>query len=263
MITARLLGAALLGVVAVAPGTARATDLAVVAPGATRSILKELVPAFEKASGDHVAVTFGTAGEVERRLTSREPFDVALITKTRLDTLEADGTIVKGSVVVIGRSPVALAVKQGAPKPDISTVEAFKQALLTARSVAYTDPASGGTSGIHMQAVLRRLGIADQLAAKTKLITGAAGAPPAVGEAVAHGEAELGLQPISELIGTAGIEIVGAIPPELQSADLTYGAGLPTDGRQPKAGAAFIRFLVEPAAVAVVKAKGMLPGNGP
>lgn len=245
------------------PGSGRATDLAVVAPGATRSLLKDMVPSFEKESGNHLTVTYGTAGDVERRLTSREPFDVALITKTRIEKLEADGTIVKGSVVVIGRSPIALAVKQGAPKPNIDSVEAVKQALLSAKSVAFSDPAQGATSGIHLSNELHRLGIADQMRSKLKLVAGPPGAPPAVGEAVARGEAELGLQPISELIGIPGIEVVGVLPAGLQTPDLTYAAGIPTDGKQPKAGEAFVRFLVSPAAVAVVKSKGMLPGNGP
>ena len=182
-----------------------------------RSVLQELTPAFEKASGHHLNITYGTAGEVERRLMEREPFDVGVATKPRIQTLEGDGTVVKGSVLVIGRSPIALAVKKGAPKPDIGSVEAFKQALLAAKSVAYTDLAAGGTSGIHMAGVFKRLGIADQLQPKLKAITGKPGAPPAVGEAVAHGEAELGLQPVSELMGTPGIDVVGIIPAELQT----------------------------------------------
>jgi len=241
---------------------AAAAEVAVLSAGAMRSVLQELAPAFEKASGHHLKITYGTAGEVERRLMEREPFDVGVATKPRIETLEADGTVVKGSVLVIGRSPIALAVRKGAPQPDIGSVEAFKQALLAAKSVAYTDPAAGGTSGIHMAGVFKRLGIADQLQPKLKPITGKPGAPPAVGEAVAHGEAELGLQPVSELMGTPGVDIVGIIPAELQTPDLTYAAGLVTDGKQRQAGTTFIEFLAGPSAAAVVKAKGLIPGDG-
>jgi molybdate transport system substrate-binding protein len=242
---------------------ARAADIAVIAPGATRSLMQELAPMFEKSSGQHLSLSYGTAGEVQRRLEAGEVFDVALLTKPRIETLQAAGTIVAGSVAVIGGSPIALAVRQGAAKPDIRSVEAFKHAVLTAKSVAYTDPASGGTSGIHMETVFRRLGIAEQVARKAKLVTGQPGAPPAVGEAIARGEAELGLQPVSELMGIRGIEIVGLIPADLQTPDLTYAAGLVTEGKQRQAGQALIGFLVGPTAAAVVKAKGMIPGNAP
>jgi molybdate transport system substrate-binding protein len=249
--------------VSICAGEASAADLKVIAPGATRSLVQELVPLYEKSSGHHISLSFGTAGEVQRRLEAGEVFDVALLTKPRIETLQAEGTIVAGSVAVIGRSPIALAVKQGATKPDISSVDAFKRAVLGAKSVAYTDPASGGTSGIHMETVWRKLGIAEQIAPKAKLVTGKPGAPPAVGEAVAHGEAELGLQPISELMGTPGIEIVGVIPADIQSPDLIYAAGLVTEGKQRHAGQELIGFLVGPSAAAVVKAKGMIAGNGP
>jgi molybdate transport system substrate-binding protein len=241
---------------------APAAEITVLSAGAMRSVVQELVAPFERASGDHVTITYGTAGEVDKRIAAHEVFDVAVATKPRLRTLETDGTIVAGSVVVIGRSPIALAVRQGAAKPDIGSVEAFKKALLAARSIAYTDPASGGTSGIHMAKVMHDLGIADEVQPKTKLVTGQPGAPPSVGEAVARGEAELGLQPISELANVPGIEIVGTIPEQLQTPDLTYAAGLPTSGNEPHAGAPFIKFLAGPSGEAIVKAKGLVLGDG-
>jgi molybdate transport system substrate-binding protein len=259
----RLLGlaAALLCIVALGP--AGAAEITVLSAGAIRSVLEALVPRFQKETGHHVVVAYGTAGEVERRLKEQEAVDVAIATKPRIQTLEGAGTIVAGSVGMIGRSPIALAVRQGAAKPDIGSVDAFKRALLAAKSVAYTDPASGGTSGIHIASVLRRLGIAEQLQPRTKLVTGRPGAPPAVGEAVAHGEAELGMQPISELIGTPGIEIVGLIPAELQTPDLTYAAGLATAAKDREAGMALIGFLIGPASADIVKSKGLIPGDGP
>lgn len=247
-------------VVLAAPGVA--ADLTVLSAGAMRSVLQALAPSFEGGAGRHLAVTYGTAGDVEKRLAAGEVFDVAIATKPRLDRLEAAGTIVRGSVAVIGRSPLALAVRHGAPKPDIGSVDAFKQAMLAAKSIAYTDPASGGTSGIHMAQVMRDLGIADAVKAKTVLVKGQAGAPPAVGEAVAHGDAEIGLQPISELANVPGIDIVGPIPAPLQTPDLTYAVGLPAKGDSRDAGDALIGLLTGPAGAAVVKAKGLVPADG-
>jgi len=240
-----------------------AAEVTVVSAGAMRSALQDLITPFEGGSGNHVTVTYGTAGDVQKRLEAGEVFDVAIATKPRLQKLESAGTIVAGSVVVVGRSPLALAVRVGAPKPDIGSVDAFKKAMLAAKSIAYTDPASGGTSGIHMAEVMRDLGIADQIKVKTKLITGKQpGAPPAVGEAIAKGEAEIGLQPISELVNVPGIDIVGPIPEPLQTPDLTYAAGLPNKGGERDASTALVKLLVGPAGQAVVKSKGLVPGDG-
>src|SRR6267154_479749 len=129
-VASRLFVFALILVAGVARGEARAADLKVIAPGATRSLMQELTPMFEHSSGQHLSLSYGTAGEVEKRLAAGEVFDVALLTRPRIETLQAAGTIVAGSVAVIGRSPIALAVKQGAAKPDISSVEAFKRAVL-------------------------------------------------------------------------------------------------------------------------------------
>jgi molybdate transport system substrate-binding protein len=243
-------------------GPALAGDITVLSAGAMRSVVQALAAPFEQASGNHLVFTFGTAGDVEKRLADGEVFDVAVATKPRLAKLEAAGTITTGSVVVVGRSPIALAVKQGAPKPDIGSVDAFKKTLLAAASIAYTDPASGGTSGIHMAQVIRDLGIADAVQAKFRPITGKPGAPPAVGEAIARGEAEIGLQPVSELPGVPGIDIVDVIPAALQTSDLTYAAGLPTKGGARDASSAFVKLLVSETGIAVVKAKGLIPGDG-
>ena len=256
--------AAVLGPLVVASGTsiAFADDVSVLSAGAMRSAVQEIAASFEKSSGDHVTLTFGTAGDVAKRITEGQVYDVAIATKPRLKELETAGKLVPGSIVVIGRSPIALAVRQGAAKPDIGTVEAVRKTLLAAGSIAYTDPASGGTSGIHMAQVLRDLGIADAVKAKTRLITGQPGAPPAVGEAVARGAAEIGLQPVSELTGVAGIEIVGILPDALQTPALTYAAGLGTASANKPSGAAFVKFLASDAGAQVVKSKGLVPGDG-
>ena len=151
-------------------------------------------------------------------------------------------------------------MKKGAPKPDISSVAAVKKALLEAKSVAYADPAAGATSGAFLAQAFEKLGIAAELKPKTRLIQGSPAQGPRVAEAVAHGEAEIGLQPISELMGVDGVEIVGPLPRELQSPDLVYVGGTPYVSEQPIAGKALIDFLAGPKAAAVYKAKGLQPG---
>jgi molybdate transport system substrate-binding protein len=248
-----------LGIGGIGGVPASATEITVLSAGAMRSVVQALAAPFESASGNHVALTFGTAGEVGKRVAARDVFDVAVATKVRLQILEATGTLVSGSIVVIGRSPIALAVRQGAAKPDISSVEAFEKAMLAASSIAYTDPASGGTSGIHLAQVLERLGLAAELTPKIRRITGSAGHPPSVGDAVAGGKAEIGMQPISELMTSAGIDIVGPLPADLQSPDLVYVAGVTAASKEPQAAKALVDFLTGPAAVPVVKAKGLEP----
>jgi len=240
-------------------GSANADEVKVLSAGAMRAILQQVGPEFEK-SGHHLSVIYATAGGVEQKIEAGDNFDVALLTKPRLDKLAQSGKIDGGSIAVLGRSPIALAVKAGAPKPDISSVEAVKKALLAAKSVAYTDPASGGTSGIHFAKELERLGIAGQV--RGKPIQGVGGAPPAVGEAVAKGEAELGAQPISELNGVAGIDVVGPLPAEMQTPELTYAAALAKSPPDAAAAKALMAVLTGPDGAAAVKAKGLLPGDG-
>jgi len=256
---------AVFGLLIVAGGAPRALagDITVLSAGAMRSAVQEIAASYQQSSGDRLTMIFGTAGDVVQRISKGDKvYNVAIATKPRLEELENSGKLVPGSITVIGRSPIALAVRKGQPKPDIGTVEAFKMALLAAASIAYTDPASGGTSGIHMVQVLHDLGIADAVRGKTKLVTGEPGAPPAVGEAVARGAAEIGLQPISELAGVPGIDIVGPIPEALQTPALTYAAGLVAGTGDQPSSTEFVKFLASEAAANVVKSKGMIPGDG-
>jgi molybdate transport system substrate-binding protein len=240
-------------------GAAQAADIKVLSAGALRSLMQELAGDFEKASGNHLVLDFATAGGVEQRIAAGEAVDVAILTEPRIKTLEGDGKIVKDSIALIGRAAIGLAVKKGTPHPDISSVAAFRRTLLIARSIAYTDPASGGTSGIHIAKMFDRLGIAGDLKAKLRPISGSAGEPPLVGGAVATGEAEIGIQPISELMGIPGIEIVGRLPAELQSPELVYFAGIPAASAQPAPAHALIEFLAGFEAAPIIKSKGLEP----
>jgi len=237
---------------------AQAAELKVLSAGAMRGVLQELVPEFEKKTGDKVKLEYATAGAVEKKVADDEDIDVAIMNKPRLDKLVRQAKVVGGTVKTLAKAQIGMAVKHGAPKPDISSPDAFKQALLKAKSIAYVDPASGGTSGIHLGQVIEKLGIAAEIKPKTKLVATTPGqGSPRVGEVVAKGEAELGLQPISELMEVQGIDIVGPLPKELQTPDLTYSAASPTFADQPIAAKAFIDFLNSPDAANAYKSKGL------
>src|SRR5205823_13339450 len=145
-------------------GPAAAAELKVLSAGAMRAVLQELGPAFEKSSGHKLAIEYATAGKVEEKVTAGEDaIDVAIQTKPRADKLVRGAKLVGGTATTLASAPIGLAVKKGAPKPDISSAEAFKKSLLAAKSIAYTDPASGATSGTHLAQVVEKLGIAAEL----------------------------------------------------------------------------------------------------
>ena len=259
-----MLGVALAGMIGAQFGVidqAGAAELNVISAGAMRAPLQQLAPEFEKTSGHKLKIEYGTAGDVEKKAVADDAeYDVVIVTKPRMDKMVQQAKVAGGTIAVLFRAPIGLAVKEGAAKPDISSDEKFKQALLNAKSIAYTDPASGGTSGIHIAKVLEKLGIADQVKAKTKLVSATPEqGSPRVGEAVARGDAELGIQPISELNEVKGITVVGPLPDDLQSPDLVYVAGSPMLSEQPVAAKALIDFLNGQKANEVYKSKGVQP----
>jgi molybdate transport system substrate-binding protein len=256
----RLLAGSLALVAGIWAAKAGAVELKVLSAGAMRAALQELAPAFEAASGNKLRIEYSTAGDIEKKVAAGDEIDVAILTKPRLDKLVREAKIVGGSTQTLARAQIGLAVKKGAARPDISSVEAFKKALLNAKSVAYADPASGATSGQYLAQAFEKLGIAAELKPKTRLVSGSAGQGPLVGETVARGEAEIGLQPITELMEVQDIDVVGPLPVELQSPDLAYVAGAPYLSDQPVAAKALIDFLADPKAAAVYKAKGLQPG---
>ena len=239
---------------------ASGAELKVLSAGAMRAALQELAPAFEAASGNKLKIEYSTAGDIEKKVAAGDEIDVAILTKPRVDKLVREAKIVGGSTKTLASAQIGLAVKKGATKPDISSVDACKRALLNAKSVAYADPASGATSGTYLAQAFEKLGISSELKPKPRLVSAGAAQGPRVGEAVARGEAEIGLQPISELIEVEGIDVVGPLPAELQSPDLVYVAGALYLSEQPIAAKALIDFLADPKAAAVYKAKGLQPG---
>jgi molybdate transport system substrate-binding protein len=235
--------------------SATAAEVKVLTAGAFKQVVLALVPDFEKQTGNKVVVDNDTAGGLKKRIEGGEVFDVAVITPAVIDDLAGAGKIAANSRVNLANVGIGVVVKEGAPKPDVSTVEAFKRALLAAKSVAYIDPASGGSSGIYIDKLLERLGIADQIRPKARLKNGGY-----VADLVASGEAELGLHQISEIIPVKGVALVGPLPNEIQNTT-TYAAGLSASARDKDAAQTLIKMLSGPEAAVVLKSKGMDPAS--
>lgn len=192
----------------------------------------------------------GTSGGINKRIADGEPGDVIVSTSSGIEGLARAGKVTAGTSVPVARSRVGLAVRKGAPRPDISTPEALKQTLLAAKAVAYSDPAGGGASGIHLAKVLERLGIAQQVNARAKL-----GRAVPNGEAVVKGEADLAVQQIPELLAVPGVEVIGPLPGDLQNTT-DFSAAVLATSRDPAAAKALVDFLRSPETVATLKARG-------
>ena len=232
-----------------------AAEIKVVTSGGFAAPSQALAPEFERTTHDKVEILLGpsmgaTHDAIPARLARGEKLDVLLMVASAHDELVKQGKVIPSSRVDIARSYIGLAVKAGAPKPDISTVAALKQTLLNAKSIAYSDSASG----VYLSTVgFKQMGIADEIAGKSRMIP----ATP-VGEIVAKGEAELGFQQLSELMPVPGIELVGPLPDGVQKVTM-YAAGISVDSKEPAASAAFIRFLTSPGAAPTVKSFGLDP----
>ena len=219
-----------------------------------RSVVEKLLPEFEKATGHKVTITFGLGVALAKRVQEGESPDVLISTRGSIDALLGTGRIVRGTDVTLARSGVGIAVRNGSPKPDITTPEALKATLLAAKSISYTNPAAGGASGVHFGKVIERLGIAAELKDKTKHPE----AGGSTGALLAKGEVELAVQQISELLEVPGIDVVGPLPGDLQNIT-TFAVGVPTGAKEAAAGADLIRFLRTPEAISVTRAKGLDP----
>lgn len=239
---------------------AEAAEVKVLSAVGMRQVMLDLGPKFERATGHTLTMTFDSGGAIVKRIEAGEILDVVMIPRSGVERLTEVRKVIPGSVANLASSNVGLAVRKGVPKPDISTPEAFKRALLSAKSIARPDPALGGSSGVHIAKVLERLGIADEVNAKS-VISNRPGDPRAMpGYAVADGRAEVALHQIQELIAVPGIEIVGPFPGDLQGTFL-FSAGVTTVAKEAELAKALINFLRTQDARAVIKAKGMNPAN--
>ena len=221
---------------------------------ALSAALDELKPVFEQQSHIKLAIAYTLIADVRKRVLAGETADVIIISQPAMDDLEKAGKLMPGSRTSVASTAVSLAARAGAPKPDIGTVDAFKKTLLDAKSIAYSDPAKGGASGVYFAKVIERLGIADQL--KSKLIP-VGGAQSAV--LVAKGEAELGVGQASEIVPVQGAELVGPLPSEFASTTVFVGA-IGAGSKSAEAAKSLFHFLASPEAKAVLKQKGFEPG---
>ncbi len=245
---ARFLAGALM---LLAAQVAAAAEIKVLTAGAMREVVLAAIPEFEQATGHKVVVQNATAGALRQRIDAGEPVDVAVITPAALDELAAKGRIVPGSRVDLARVGVGVVIKLGAPLPEIGTVEAFKRTLLAAKSVAYIDPESGGSSGIYVARMLERLGIADAIRPKAVLVRGGY-----VAERVIKGEAEIGLHQISEILAVKDARLVGPLPAEIQNYT-TYAAAIGAATTDAAAAKALIAILAGPSVETMLKARSM------
>jgi molybdate transport system substrate-binding protein len=235
----------------VAATAANAAEINVIASTAMREVMEELVPMFERASGHKVAVTFLSGAVLPGKVKEGVQADLVVTTPATIDDLVQAGRVVAGSRVDFVRSGAGVAVRAGAPKPDIGTPDALKRALLAAKSVGY----SQGPSGVHFMTTMARLGIADEIKAKGVV-------PPLgtrVGTLIAKGEAEIGVQQITELLQIPGIDFVGPLPQELQ-ANIIYATATPATAKERDAAAALVKFLRSEPALPVIKKVGLEPG---
>ena len=237
----------------------RAADIRVVSSGGFAAAYRTLAPQFEQTTGNHLITGWGpsignTTDAVPQRLARNEPIDVVIMVGPALGKFVDEGKIIPDSRVDLARSAIGIAVRSGSPKPDISTVDSLRSTLLNAKSIAYSDSASG----VYVSTELfRRLGIFDQLTGKSRMIP----AEP-VGLVVARGEAEIGFQQISELKPISGIELVGPLPDQVQKITI-FSAGIVTGSKEPEAAKSLIAFLSSPSATQAIIASGMEPVTRP
>ena len=231
-------------------------ELKVLSTTAMKMVFEELAPVFERTGGYRLAVTLGPSLQLETRLAEGEAADVAIVTRAGAEDLIARGKLATGSLVDVAHSLIGVCVAKGAARPDLSSVEGFKRAMLSAKSIALSKPVGGGASGVHMAKVFDRLGIAAAIQAKAKY--GAGGARGLAALAVSRGEAEIGIQQMAELLAVPDIDVVGPLPAALQAAT-QFTAGVPASAQHGDAARALIDFLATPAAKSVIKARGLEP----
>jgi molybdate transport system substrate-binding protein len=233
---------------------AESAEIKVLTSVALTSALDELAPQFERATGNKLSIGYSLIADIKKRIIAGETADVIILSRPAMEDLQKQDKFAPSGIVNVAGTPVAMAVRAGAPKPDISSADALKASLLAAKSIVYSDPAKGGASGVYFAQVVDRLGIAEQLKSKTILVPGAQAA-----EVVAKGEAEIGVGQASEIVPVAGAQLLGPLPGEFASVTL-FTAGIGASSKVPDAAKSLIQFLTGPAAAPLFKAKGFQPG---
>jgi molybdate transport system substrate-binding protein len=226
---------------------AGAAEITLLCSNALKTVVEELVAPFEKATGHQLKVTYGSTGGLQAQIEKGDAVDVAILGAAAVDDLVKKGKLVAATRIDMARSGMGVAIRRGAPRPEIGTTEAFKRALLNAKSIAYSE---GGLSGTYLKSLIERLGLADALKSKIKYGSGA--------EMVSTGAAEIGITQISEILPAAGVELAGPLPPEVQNYTV-FPAAAAAASRQAEAAGALLKFLGSPDAARVMKAKGLEP----
>jgi molybdate transport system substrate-binding protein len=233
---------------------ASAAEIKVFSTVGVKSVLEDLVPKFEKATGHKLAITWSTASLLAKRVQAGEQADALILIKGNLETLQKEGKIMPGTDVIFSKSIFAVGVKAGAAKPDISTPDALKQALLASKAVSYTDPATGGASGVYTAKQIAKLGITEQMKGKTK--------HPASGgfsgSLLVDGQADIAINSKPELLSVPGVEVVGPLPGDM-AYTVIYAAGVQSGAAQADAAKALVKYLMSPEAQDMFKAKGFDP----
>lgn len=230
---------------------ANAAEIKVLAGSAIQPVMNDIVPAFERISGHRVVFDYGTVGGMAQRVQKGERADLAVVSGPQMDALQTDGKILAGTRLDLGKTGVGVFVRKGDPKPDISSVESFKSAMLAAKSIGYNEPAAGAPVSIYLIGLFERLGVADQMMRKTVAFKERA---ERFG-AVARGDVEIGFNQISEIIAVPAVDLVGPLPEAIQNYTLLSIACL-ANSEQQDAAKALVRYLSTPEVVATFRSRG-------
>jgi molybdate transport system substrate-binding protein len=246
---------------AMRPGAADAAGIRVLASGSLKAAMPQLLADFQTSSGNTATIEYGPAGAIVGRVAKDDVADVVIVSRAQLQKLANDGKVIKDSPADVAGIALGVAIRKGAPKPDLGTVEAFKRTLLAARSIGYRDPITGSTSGTYTAGLLERLGIAQELKPKLYLDRSEGDAPENVFKRVADGEIEMQIGQITEIVIAPGVELAGPLPREIQNTTV-MAAGIVATSKAPEAARALIGFISSPSAAAVLKASGFQPVDG-
>jgi molybdate transport system substrate-binding protein len=247
-----LAATATLAMLAAAPTAGRAAEVKLICSNGYHAVIDVIGPQYEKATGNKLVISYGLAAALGKEIEGGTPFDITILAPPQIDALVKEGKIAADTRTVLAKSGIGVMVRAGAPKPDVSTVEAFKKTLLAAKSIAFPP---GGQSGMYLVGLMDRLGLKDALKDKLKPIASG----PLTGETVAKGEAEIGITPIGELLAVKGVTLVGPLPPDVQNY-IVQVAGVSANAAQGAAARDFLKFIAAPEHRALIIEKGMEPG---
>jgi len=250
-----LLSSAAIALAMCASSGAGAAEITLIAPGGVRAAIQQMIPAFEKKTGHTVKATFGSGNGTKAQVTKGEAFDVPVVQPPYPEVL-ASGNVVASSETPLAHVSVGVAVRPGTPHPDISTPEAVKRMLLSAKSIAYPDPKAGAAAGVSFDETMKTLGITEQMKPKIKLVRGGAGAMAAL----AKGEVDIGLTFVSEIITEPGVEVVGPLPESISTPTRLVGF-VGAHSKNPAAAKELVEYLSSADAAKVYKERGMEPGH--